>query len=57
MKDIIIKCKNCDQDFVWTVDEQIFSGKNRIDKPDYCMICRGMMEKASEDDFRGKMGK
>lgn len=56
MEDKIIKCENCGQSFVWTMDEQKFFEREKIEEPEYCVICRGLMKAAGKDNFRGKIG-
>ena len=41
MKDKIIICNDCAQEFVWTVGEQEFYKEKNVENPRYCMICRG----------------
>jgi hypothetical protein len=55
MKDKIIKCERCDQDFAWTVGEQKFFQEKGLSTPKYCRICRAINKKAAKDDFRGKV--
>jgi len=52
MKDKIIKCENCKQEFVFTKNEQEFYDKKGLKEPKYCLICRGMLREASKDSFR-----
>lgn len=40
MKDITIKCKKCENDFVWTVRDQEFYKEKGFFKPSYCKECR-----------------
>lgn len=39
-KDITIKCKKCENDFVWTVRDQEFYKEKGFYKPSYCKECR-----------------
>ena len=39
-KDITIKCKKCENDFVWTVRDQEFYKEKGFFKPSYCKECR-----------------
>lgn len=39
-KDITIKCKKCENDFVWTVKDQEFYKEKGFFKPAYCKECR-----------------
>jgi len=39
-KDITIKCKKCENDFVWTVRDQEFYKEKGFRRPAYCKDCR-----------------
>ena len=39
-KDVTIKCKKCENDFVWTVRDQEFYKEKGFYKPSYCKECR-----------------
>lgn len=52
MQDKIIECQNCKQEFVWTISEQEFYENKNLSQPKYCLICRGMYQEASKDNFR-----
>ena len=39
-KDITIKCKKCENQFVWTVRDQEFYKEKGFFKPSYCKECR-----------------
>ena len=39
-KDITIKCKKCENDFIWTVRDQEFYKEKGFFKPSYCKDCR-----------------
>ena len=39
-KDITIKCKKCENEFVWSVREQEFYKEKGFYKPSYCKECR-----------------
>ena len=39
-KDITIKCKKCENDFVWSVREQEFYKEKGFRRPAYCKECR-----------------
>lgn len=39
-KDITIKCKKCEQDFVWTIKDQQFYKEKGFFRPAYCKECR-----------------
>lgn len=43
-KDITIKCKKCENDFIWTISEQNFYKEKRFFKPSYCKDCRKKMK-------------
>ncbi len=55
MKDKIIKCQDCQQEFVWTMGEQEFYGQKELEEPVRCLICRSVLKKAKEDKFRGEV--
>lgn len=55
MKDKIIKCEHCAQDFAWTIEEQEFYKRKGWQEPKHCPICRGALKAAREDKFRGKI--
>ena len=40
LKDITIKCKKCEEDFVWTVRDQEFYKEKGFFKPSICKNCR-----------------
>ena len=40
LKDVTIKCKKCEQDFVWTVRDQEFYKEKGYYKPTICKDCR-----------------
>ena len=40
LKDVTIKCKKCEQDFVWTVRDQEFYKEKGFYKPTICKGCR-----------------
>ena len=40
LKDVTIKCKKCEQDFVWTVRDQEFYKEKGFYKPTICKDCR-----------------
>ena len=52
-RDVVIKCDNCGQDFVWTSGEREFFETKGLNKPEHCMICRSVMKNAQADLFRG----
>lgn len=47
-------CRNCGNEFVWSQEEQDLYAKRRLAEPEYCPICRGMMEAKSRDKARQK---
>lgn len=49
-----IKCRNCGNEFVWSVEEQALYRARKLDAPEYCPICRGMMAARDRDDARKK---
>lgn len=57
MKDKVIKCKNCGQDFAWTTDEQAFYKQKDLKPPLRCPICRAAFKVAEKDKFRGKIAR
>lgn len=57
MKDQIIKCQDCGQDFVFTEGEQRFYEDKNLEVPNRCPICRSIFKTAQKDKFRGKVKK
>ena len=55
IKDKIIKCQQCQQNFVWTIGEQEFYEKKGLKEPKNCLICRSVLKTAQKDKFRGKI--
>lgn len=49
-----IKCKNCGNMFVWSQEEQELYKQRNLSEPEYCPICRGIIEARSKDDLRTK---
>jgi phage FluMu protein Com len=49
-----IKCKNCGNLFVWSQEEQELYKQRNLSEPEYCPICRGIIEARSKDDHRTK---
>lgn len=43
-KDITLKCKKCEQEFVWSVAEQEFYKSKGFFRPSYCKDCRKKMK-------------
>ncbi len=54
MSYITIKCKNCGNNFVWSEEEQELYKKRNLIGPEYCPICRGIIEARSRDIKRNK---
>lgn len=40
LKDITIKCKKCEKDWIWTVKDQEFYKEKGFFRPAYCKECR-----------------
>lgn len=55
LTDKVIKCRDCGQDFAWTIDEQIFYQQKGLQPPIRCPMCRAAYKAAKEDKFRGKL--
>jgi len=49
-----IKCKNCGNNFVWSEEEQALYKQRGLGEPEYCPICRGIMEAREKDVNRRK---
>lgn len=45
-------CKNCGNSFVWSEEEQALYAQRGLGVPDYCPICRGIMEARNKDHAR-----
>jgi phage FluMu protein Com len=54
MKYQTIKCKNCGNNFVFSQEEQELYLKRGLGTPEYCPICRGIIEARSKDVARSK---
>lgn len=54
MKYQTIKCKNCGNNFVFSSEEQELYLKRGLGAPEYCPICRGIIEARSKDTARRK---
>lgn len=54
MKDKIIKCVDCSQEFAWTAGEQDFYQEKELKPPQRCPICRSIHKQAAKDKFRGQ---
>lgn len=55
LRDKVIKCKDCGQDFVWTIDEQAYYQQKKFKPPLRCPICRSTYKEAKKDKFRGRL--
>lgn len=49
-----LTCKQCGNQFVWSQEEQVLYAQRGLPKPEYCPICRGIMEAQSRDKNRVK---
>ncbi len=49
-----IKCKNCGNNFVWSEEEQVLYKQRGLPSPEYCPICRGIIDAQSRDKNRAK---
>lgn len=47
-----MKCDNCQNEFVWSSEEQKLYEQRGLEPPKYCAICRGMIEAKSRDKAR-----
>jgi len=56
-KDIVIRCQQCGQQFVFTEEEQKFYQEKGLSAPTRCPICRATLKAAQEDKFRGKLNR
>lgn len=54
MRYMTIKCKNCGNNFVWSEEEQVIYKQRNLTSPEYCPICRGIIEARSRDVKRSK---
>lgn len=54
MKYQTLTCENCQNQFVWSVEEQELYKERGLTEPKYCPICRGMMEARKQDAARNK---
>ena len=54
MSYITIKCKNCGNNFVWSSEEQDLCKQRGLPVPEYCPICRGIIEARNKDQARSK---
>jgi len=49
-----IICKQCANAFVWSREERELYAQRGLPMPDYCPICRGIIEARSRDKARNK---
>ena len=49
-----IKCKNCGNNFVWSDEERALFVQRGLSEPEYCPICRGIIEARNRDANRKK---
>lgn len=49
-----IKCKNCGNNFVWSSEEQELYKQRGLPAPEYCPICRGIINARENDSARKK---
>lgn len=49
-----IKCNNCGNSFVWSEEEQALYKQRGVVTPEYCPICRGIIEARAKDSARNK---
>lgn len=54
MKYTSIQCKNCGNNFVWSEEEQRLYKQRGLVQPEYCAICRGIIEARAKDSARNK---
>ena len=54
MKDKSLTCQNCKNLFVWSSQEQEIYKQRALPTPEYCPICRGIMEARKKDIARSK---
>ncbi|MEI8232306.1 MAG: zinc-ribbon domain containing protein [bacterium] len=54
MNYVTIKCKNCNNNFVFSQEEQELYQKRGLANPEYCPICRGIIEARNKDSARSK---
>ena len=55
MKDKIIVCQNCEDEFAFTGGEQEFYKNKGLSEPIRCPICRATFKAAQQDQFRGQV--
>ena len=49
-----IKCSNCGNSFVWSQEEQELYKQRELPLPEYCPICRGIINARENDMARKK---
>lgn len=49
-EDIVIECKDCHEDFVFTAGEQEFFKQNGLNAPKRCSMCRLAKKKRFPED-------
>lgn len=49
-----LKCQNCQNQFVWSSEEQELYKKRTLPEPIYCPICRGIIEARENDKARSQ---
>lgn len=49
-----IRCENCGNNFVWSLEEQQIYQSRGLESPKYCPICRGIIEARERDSARNK---
>lgn len=49
-----LECSNCHNLFVWSREEQELYQKRGLEKPDYCPICRGIINARAKDMARNR---
>lgn len=49
-----LKCENCQNNFVHSVEEQELYRERGLTEPKYCAICRGMIDARKRDKSREK---
>jgi ribosomal protein L33 len=47
--DITLVCQDCHNEFIWTEDDQRFYAGKGLDKPKFCLICRGRYRAMDKD--------
>lgn len=49
-----LACKNCKQMFVWSSEERELYKQRNLSEPEYCPICRGIINARENDSARRK---